>query len=459
MTFECFRADRVTPGRLGRLGVWCYDHRRRVLAGWILGVLVLIAIATVTGGRFQDSFGGNGQSQQAQDFLTKRFPAESGDSAQVVFDSSAPLANPAVSSQVAKLLNAVRTLPSVTSVTPLEAAADGHIGFAIIAFDTAASNLPAADVTRVISTARSYSRPGFAVALGGAPVSTVVSPSPGSSEGIGITAAIIIMLLAFGSVVAMGLPVLTALVGVGAGFGLVDLISHGLTDAGFAPDIMSMIGLGVGIDYALFIVTRYRQELAEGRSPREAIMAAQSTAGRTVLFAGSTVVISLLGLFLIGQAYMDGLAAGTILAVLLVLAATLTLLPAMIGFAGRAIDRLHVPGLLRTTVPQPGRGFWWRWSRTVQRRPLICGAASLAVLVVMAIPLFAMRLAFTDAGDDPVGLTTRQAYDILAEGFGPGFNGPLVLAADLPGDAGPGRTASGRTASGSTADRAALGTL
>src|SRR6202453_3149157 len=412
---------------LSWVGVWCFDHRWRVLAGWILAVIAVIAIATVSGSSFQDSFGGNGQSQQAQDLLDQRFPAQAGDSAQVVFDSAAPLASPASQSDVQQVLQAVRRLPAVTSVTSLVSAPDGHIGF-----DASGANLPDADVSRVISAARSYARPGFAVALGGTPVSNVVSPSPGSSEGFGITAAIIIMLLAFGSVVAMGLPILTALLGVGAGFGLVDLISHVLTDPSFAPDLMAMIGLGVGIDYALFIVTRYRQGLAEGRAPREAMAVAHATAGRSVLFAGSTVVVSLLGLLLVGQAYLVGMAVGTILAVLLVMAATLTLLPALLGFAGPAIDRLHVPGLLQTTVPRPGHGLWWRWSRTVQRRPLLCGTASLAVLVVIALPVFSMRLAFTDSGNDPVSLTTRQSYDMLAEGFGPGFNGPLVLAAELP---------------------------
>jgi putative drug exporter of the RND superfamily len=425
-------SDTTYSSSLSRAGVWCYDHRWRVLAGWIIAVIALIAVATAAGGRFQDSFGGNGQSQQAQQLLGQRFPAQAGDSAQVVFGSASPLAGPAPRLRVQQVLRAVRALPAVTSVTPLVTAPDGRIGFATIQFDAAGASLPDADVSAVISTAESYARPGFTVALGGTPVSNVVSPSPGPSESFGITAAIIIMLLAFGSVVAMGLPVLTALLGVGAGFGLVDLISHVLTDPSFAPDLMAMIGLGVGIDYALFIVTRYRQGLAEGRPPQEAMAVAHATAGRSVLFAGSTVVVSLLGLLLVGQAYLVGMAVGTILAVLLVMAATLTLLPALLGFAGPAIDRLHVPGLLRTTVPRPGRGFWWRWSRVVQRRPLLCGATSLAVLVVIALPLFSMRLAFTDSGNDPVSLTTRQSYDLLAEGFGPGFNGPLVLAAELP---------------------------
>src|SRR5580704_4252249 len=406
---------------LGRTGAWCYDHRRRVLAGWLAGVVAVIALATIAGPRFENIFGGVGQSQQVQAILQQRFPSQAGDDAQVVFRSTAPLTSPAVRSRIAAVLAGLRPLPSVSSVSPLVPSADGRIGFATIEFDAAGTKIPAADVRRVIDRARSYARPGLEVALGGAPISDVVSPSPGPSEGIGISAAIIIMLLAFGSVVAMGLPILTALAGVGVGYGVVALISHLLIDPSFGPEVMAMVGLGVGIDYALLIVTRYRQGLGEGLAPGDAVARAMSTAGRAVLFAGTTVLISLLGLFLVGQPYLDGLAAGTILAVMAVMLSALTLLPAMLGFSGRAVDRLHLPGLLQRSAPGAERGFWWRWSRTVQRRPVVCGSAALLVLVVLAVPLFSMRLAFTDSGNDPTDLTTRQAYDLISDGFGPGF--------------------------------------
>jgi RND superfamily putative drug exporter len=233
-------------------------------------------------------------------------------------------------------------------------------------------------------------------------------------------------------VVAMGLPIMAALFGIAIGFALQDLLSHVLNVPVFAPELLAMIGLGVGIDYALFIVTRFRQGLGEGREPRPAVAAALATSGRAVLFAGCTVIISLLGLFIVNLPFMQGLAVGAIAAVLLVMAAALTLLPAMLGFAGRAIDRLRLPGRLRPAPPADGRGFWYRWSRTIQRHPVTTGLSALAVLVLLAVPLFSMRLAFTDAGNDPAGLTTRQAYDLLARGFGPGFNGPLVLAAEIP---------------------------
>jgi putative drug exporter of the RND superfamily len=424
-----------SPNWLGRIGGWCYDHRRAVLLGWIGGVIAVIAVASAIGSRFENDFGGTGQSQQVQEFLAQRFPSQAGDDAQVVFRSSGPIDSPGVIARVDDALAGIRPLPSVISVSPLVEARDGRTAFATVQFDAISSKIPATDVDRVIDKAQSYAEPGLQVALGGAPISAVVSPSPGSSEGIGISAAVIIMLLAFGSVVAMGLPIITALAGIGTGFGVVALISHLLIDPSFGPDLMAMIGLGVGIDYALFIVTRYRQGLGEGLGPRDAVIRAMSTAGRAVLFAGTTVLISLCGLFIVGQQYLDGLAVGTILAVLAVMLSALSLLPAMLGFSGRAVDRLHLPGLLQSSAPGGKRGFWWRWSRTVQRRPVLCGSAALLVLVILAIPLFAMRLAFTDAGNDPVNLTTRQAYDLISDGFGPGFNGPLVVAAELPGGA------------------------
>jgi putative drug exporter of the RND superfamily len=431
------------PGRLnalGRLAGWCYDHRRLVLLLWLAAVVVVIAAAATAGSAFSDSFsGGNSPSQQAQNLLAARFPHQAGGTADVVFHSPGRLSDPATAAVIAQAVSALRPLPDVSGVSgPFAAAgegqlsADGRTGFAVVQFNESAASLPDSAVTRVVDTARGFARPGLQVAVGGAPVENVVSAAPGSSEGFGITAAIVVMLLAFGSVVAMGLPVLTALAGVGMGFGVVDAASHVLTVPTFGPELMAMIGLGVGIDYALFIVTRYRQELAEGLLPKEAVTTAMTTAGRAVLFAGCTVVIALLGLFVVNLPFMDGLAAATIVAVLLVLAGALTLMPALLGFAGPAIDRLHIPGLFARPAAQ-GRGFWYRWSRTVQRRPWLCGSAALAVLVVLAVPLLSMRLAFSDAGNDPPSLTTRQAYDLLSQGFGPGFNGPLIVAAELPG--------------------------
>jgi len=430
---------------LGRLAAWCYDHRRRVLAGWVFAALAVIGLAQSVGSRLDNNFALAGSpSQQAQNLLAARFPAEKGDSAYVVLRSPSPLGSPANAAAIGALVRSLKPLAHVSGVhSPLGPGAGwqlspGHrIGFVVVQFDATATDLPAGAVWRVIDTARGFARPGLQVAVGGAPVEQVVSAAPGSAEMIGLVAAVVIMLLAFGSVVAMGLPILTALAGLGVGFGILMGLSHLLTMPGYAPDMMIMIGLGVGIDYALFVVTRYRQGLAEQRPPRDATVVALATAGRSVLFAGATVVIALLGLFVVGMPSMDGMAAAAIVAVALVLVAALTLLPAIFGFAGTTIDRLHIPGLLARPGTATGRGFWNLWSHTVQKRPWACAAAALAVLTVLAVPLFSMRQAFSDAGNDPPSLTTRQAYNLLADGFGPGFNGPLIIAADLRGHRAP----------------------
>ncbi len=433
--------DPQSRSALGRWAARCYDHRRTVLLVWILLVIGVTVIAQVVGTRFENDFtAGSTPSQRAADILQARFPTRSGDTADVVFHTTAPVDAAANRAAINGVVRGLEPLSHVVGVTgPFspgaahQVAADGHIAYAVVQFDTTADRLPAASVKAVIASAEGAAHNGFAVALGGDPISSVITAAPGSSEGIGITAAILIMLLAFGSVVAMGLPIITALFGLGVGIALLELVTHLLVVPTFAPEMAAMIGIGVGIDYALFIATRYRQGLFEGRGPRAAVIVSLMTSGRSVLFAGSTVVISLFGLFLIGQPYMIGLATACIAAVLLVLLAALTLLPALLGFAGEAIDKLHVPGLLQSGGPPPPNGFWFRWSRFIQRRAWVTGTVAALVLVLLALPLLSMRLAFTDAGNDPPSLTTRQAYDLLAQGFGPGFNGPLVVAVALPG--------------------------
>ena len=252
----------------------------------------------------------------------------------------------------------------------------------------------------------------------------------GPAEGIGFIAAAVILFLTFGSLIAMGLPLMTAIFGLGIGIALIGLLEHVADIPQFAPALAGMIGLGVGIDYALFIVTRYRQTLHGGASPEDAVAIALTTSGRAVLFAGITVIISLLGLFLIGLKFVQGLAIGASVTVAVVMLASVTLLPAMLGFCGKAIDRLHVPFLHRDESDHRASG-WYRWSRVIQRRPLLPGIAGVAILVTLAIPLFSIELGFTDEGNDAPGTSTREAYDLLADGFGPGFNGPLILAAEL----------------------------
>jgi putative drug exporter of the RND superfamily len=426
---------------LGRLGAHCYDRRRLVLVLWIVAIIGIIVVSQVVGTHFENKFtAGNTQSQQAENILQQRFPSKSGDTADIVFHTGTSIS--ANEAAITRVVDSVRPLPYVQGVTsPFslqgahQIAPKGDIAYAVVQFTTDTADIPVSAVKQVISTAQRYATSGFQVELGGNPISAAATAAPGPSEGIGITAALIIMLLAFGSVVAMGLPVITALAGLGIGIAVLELITHLLVVPNFSPEMAAMIGLGVGIDYALFIVTRYRQGIFEGRTPRDAVMTAHMTAGRSVLFAGSTVVISLFGLYLIGQPYMIGLATGCIAAVLMVLIAALTLLPAMLGFAGNVIDKLHVPGLLQNGGPPPDNGFWHRWSRFIQRRAWFTCAVAVLVLVALALPLFSMRLEFTDAGNDPSNLTTRQAYDLLSQGFGPGFNGPLVVAVAMGGAA------------------------
>jgi len=423
------------PNRLGRLAAWCARRRRLVVVSWVAGLVVVTALSTAFPGVFLDKFGGGStESARAQRLLSARFPAQSGDNAQVVFETTAPVTSPSVQAAISRDLDALRGLPHVAAVrspfdSPGQIAPSGTIAYATVEFDQITATLPKAPIQTVVDKATTGAGPGITVVLGGSPIAKIQKFAFGASEGVGILAAVVILLLAFGSVIAMGLPILTALLAIAISFGVLDFISHGVTVPTFGAELAAMIGIGVGIDYALFVVTRYRQGLDDGMSPEDAIVASLSTSGRAVLFAGCTVVISLLGMFLLGVAFIVGLALGAIGAVVLVMAAALTLLPALLGFAGHAIDRFHLPRLLAKAEGADQReSVWWRWSRVVQRRPIVAGGASLAVLVVLALPLFGMHLAFTDAGNDKPSTMTRQAYDALARGFGPGSNGPLVIA-------------------------------
>ena len=253
------------------------------------------------------------------------------------------------------------------------------------------------------------------------------------SEGIGLIAAAIILLITFGSVVAMGLPLITALFGLGIAMALGEVLRRVVDVPEWAPYTAAMVGLGVGIDYALLIVTRFRSSLADGQDPRGATQTAIATAGRSVLFAGLTVVISMLGILLMGQPAMNGFAFTVVLAVLVVMAATVTLLPAILGFAGRNIERLHVPFVSRS-VRSYDASRWYRWSRFIQRRPWWAAIGSLAVLLALAAPFLGIRFGFPDAGNDSRTLTTRQAYDLLSRRLRPRVRRPD--AAHGPGLAG-----------------------
>jgi RND superfamily putative drug exporter len=422
---------------LRSLALWCYRRRRTVLATWLVVLVAFVAVSKVVGGHYSQSLRLPGtESQKASDLLDAEFPSRSGDSGQVVVAASDVRAA-AVKARVTALLGDIARVSGVADVvspyadSPAAArqiSRDGTVAYATIDFTLSTEQIHQATTDRIISLADHARSPGVRVELGGNMFET--GGAPGGTAAIGLLAAIVILLLTFGSVLAMGLPILIALFGIGTGLSLVAVLSHVLSTPDFTSELASMIGIGVGIDYALFIVTRYRQGLHDGLEPESAVVLAIDTAGRAVLFAGVTVVISLFGLFLMGVEFVRGLAAGASVTVALVMIASVTLLPAVLGFCGHAIDRLAVPGLHRRENAHR-KSVWFRWSRVVQRRPWVAAIGALVVLVVLAVPLFGMHLGFSDAGNDPKSTTTRQAYDLLAKGFGAGFSGPLVLAAEL----------------------------
>ncbi len=247
-----------------------------------------------------------------------------------------------------------------------------------------------------------------------------------ASEIVGILAAIIVLLIAFGSLIAMGLPILTALIGIAISLAGVGILANVFTTPDFAPQVAAMIGLGVGIDYALFIVTRYREALHRTNNPEAAVLEAMTTSGRAVVFAGFTVMVSLLGMLLMGLNFLHGLAVGTSFAVVIAVLAAITLLPALLGFVGFTIDKFKVGRRKAKT----GEGMWHRWARIVQKRPAPIAIVGFVVLLVIALPMLSLRLGSADASNDKAGTTTHDAYDLIAQGFGPGANGPILVVAD-----------------------------
>lgn len=423
--------------RLERLARWSYHHRKRMLFLWIGALIGFNVLMSVAGGPYATSFSLPGsESQAAYDLLKERFPAVSGDTGEAVFKAEGGVDDPAVRSDVESMIDDLASLDTVESVTsPYESqgapmiSPDGTIAFARIQFDTQAGDVPLEVVEKMIEIGDTTERDGLEVALGGPALAQAEFKPPGGAEAVALLAAMLILLITFGSVLAMGLPIMTALFGIGIGLALVLLSANFLSVPNFTPQLASMIGIGVGIDYALFIVTRYRQGLSSGSEPEEAVVDAITTAGRAVLFAGTTVVISFLGILFMRFDFVEGVAVGGAATVLVTMVASVTLLPAVLGFVGRNIDRLKLPKFHKVERDHH-ESRWFKWSRLIQRRPAPIAALGLIVMIVLAIPLFSIRLGSADAGNNPEDANSRQAYDLLSEGFGPGFNGPLLLAVD-----------------------------
>ena len=416
-------------------------HRRIVAVSWIVAAVGIFAVANGVGKKTASNFTlpGTG-SQQAVNLLQSRFPAQAGDADQVVFHARTGTVTEASDHAVIDAtLARIARLPHVTGVVSPYAAGqhaisrDRTIAFATVDFDQRANALSKATVDRVITTAESARSATLDVQLGGQAIEQAQQASLGFATVVGILAAIVILLISFGSFSAMGLPIATALLGLLSGVGVITLASHVIDMPSFASELALMIGLGVGVDYALFIVTRFRENYRRnGGDVRAAVEAAMNTSGRAVVFAGATVVIALLGMFALGVSLLNGAAVAAAIGVVLVLGASITLLPALLSFVGHRVGRA---GRRRAATAGPEAdtpGFWLRWAKGVQRRPATIAIASTAVMLALAAPALGLRLASSDAGNDPSNQTTRQAFDLLAKGFGPGSNGPLQLAVALP---------------------------
>ncbi len=429
-----------------RFATWTTGHRKTVILGWILALVVIAGIAGSKGADYSEEFKlPSSDSTEAYELLENNFPQQSGGTATIVFKAEEGVKSPEVQKKMESVFKTVEEQPHVTEVASpygegggaAAISEDGKIAYATIQYNVQGNKLDKSNTEKIIHTAQGASGEGLEVQLGGQPIEEAKEESGDASFGIGLLAAIIILLLAFGSVVAMGLPIITALFSLGVGLSLVTLATYVLKTANFAPVLAAMIGLGVGIDYALFIVTRFRNNLDEGMDGREAAINAVDTAGRAVLFAGTTVIIALMGMFLLNITFLYGVAVAAALSVLLTMIGALTLLPAMLAWAGHRVNKWKIPGLSggQNTMREDTR--WYAWSRWIQKRPWTAAIVSGAILLLLCVPALSLRLGVNDAGTNPKGQTTREAYDLLAEGFGPGFNGPLTQVAKLPA---PGKT-------------------
>jgi RND superfamily putative drug exporter len=446
-----------------KLARWTTTHRKYVLLGWILVLFGVNALAQSAGTSYSNNFTlPNSDAQRASDLLQRSFPAQAGDRDTIVYKvSSGTVENPAVKARMSAMFARVAKLPHVAGViSPYAGAAsgksvsaNGRIAFATVVFDEKANDLSKTAATRVVDVARAAGGGGLQVELGGQAIEKTEQAGFGISTAVGLLAAIVVLLLTFGSLTAMGLPIVTALFGLGTGLGAIALFTHVVDTADFASELAAMIGLGVGIDYALFILTRFREAyVTPGPTfgdARESVVQAMDTAGRAILFAGCTVVIALLGMMLLGVDFLYGVAISASIGVLLVMAASLTLLPAMLTFAGKRLTRPSRRARRRAAREQSddsspsgsgapaasvvGGGAWLRWSMFVERRPRAIAIVSTVVMLAIAAPATALRLGSSDASNDPPNQTTHRAYGLLAEGFGEGFNGPLLVAAKVPG--------------------------
>ncbi|MER6747628.1 MMPL family transporter [Streptomyces fungicidicus] len=429
---------------MAALARWCVQRRLITVLLWLLALGGVSAGAFAAGSAYSNDYKVPGtESGRATQLLKEGFPDLGGDSDTVVWHTtSGSVRDPGVEQTMTRTLDRIDELPGVTAVSgPYDGqgagriSADGHTAYATVTFADQSKDIDAGEAATVVKTAKTAETDGLSVELSGSAVELSESAGGHTAEIVGVLVAALVLFLAFGSLAASLLPIATALVSVGTAYAGIVLLGHVMTVADFAPMLGMLIGLGVGIDYALFIVTRHRRGLKRGLTVTEAATNAVATTGRAVVFAGATVCIALLGMLILRLNFLNGVAIAASLTVVLTVAASVTLLPALLSFIGmRALSRRERRRLAEHgPEPEVPTGFAARWSAFVERHPKLLGAVALVVMAVLALPTLSLHLGTSDQGNDPKGSTTRQAYDLLADGFGPGVNGPLTLVTGVDG--------------------------
>ena len=426
-----------------RLARWSLAHRRIVVTGWILLLVFAVLIESSTGSNYSASNRLPGtQSATAQSLLQRAAPSVSGDTERIVIATkTGTVRQPAVRSSVQAMLANVARLPNVGSITsPYSAAgarqisSNGAIAFATVTFTKEQHAISSAEATRFVNTARAPNGRGMQVEVLG-DVAAATNPSSSSSTIFGVVAALIVLLFVFGSILPALLPLISTGIALGAAISLIGALSNVLSMASFTQQLSILIGLGVGIDYSLFILTRTRTEMRRGRSITDAIGISAATSGRTVLFAGITVCIALLGMLSVGVTVLSGAAIAASIAVLLPMGAAQTLAPALIGVLGRRVLTRRQRATLEAGDVHPPEvsARWANWAARVQGHRVSFSVAALAIMVALTVPALSLRLGAADAGTDPTSATTttHRAYELLVRGFGPGFSGPLELVAPV----------------------------
>jgi RND superfamily putative drug exporter len=419
---------------LTRLADIAYRRRGLMILCWIAAMIVIIGVGSSLKGEFNADYNTPGsESKAASDITQQRFDGYSGQEIYVVWKDPAGVRSPAAQQRMNAFFAQAEKVNHISGHTQIRFSRNGQYGTTTLPLTVPGWDVTKDQGTQLIDAAQANDGNGLEIKLGGDPINRAESQA--SPEGIGFFAAAIVLLIAFGSVVAAGLPLGIALVGLGiSSAGLIPLLANVIDVPDWTTAVSGLIGIGVGIDYSLLVLTRFRTAMREGKDRHDAVVEAVTTAGRSVIIAGCTVVIAVLGLFLTGLSYMYGVAISAAVAVLIVMLASITLLPALLSYLGPRVDRLRIPFLGRalrdddSTKESPAA----RWSHMVQRRPWTAAIVATAILLVLAAPALGMRLGFPDAGNDPPGSMTRQAYDLISDGFGPGTNGPVIVAATLP---------------------------